>query len=253
MDYTKRNISNTTKFGGSVSKLREEENMSAKISLLTKAIEALKLKGSRSLHAIFREEPMEACRIFHEIGHTTSECKSLFQVLNVPEEQVFAFNQYRSNNSSYSNNYNPNMRNHPYFSYKSDNVLNPPPPRNNYSSPSSSSKPPLEDVLGTFMQNQSEQNQKFESMFRRLDEEMRETKSHVTRLTDALSGIERGKLPSQTQPNPNNQSLKVVNKDKLEEVKVMTILRSGKEIDKNAHLVTKISNDTSLEGKKNEI
>ena len=103
------------------------------------------------------------------------------------------------------------------------------------------------------MQNQSEQNQKFESMFTRLDEEMRETKIHVTRLTDALSGTERGKLPSQTQPNPNNQSLKVVNKDKLEEVKAVTILRSGKEIDKNAHLVTKISNDTSLEGKKNEI
>ena len=136
-------MSNTTKFGGSVFKLREEENMSAKISLLTKAIEALKLKGSRSVHAIFREEPMEACRIFHEIGHTTSECKSLFQVLNVPEEQVFAFNQYRSSNSSYSNNYNPNMRNHTYLSNKSDNVLHPPPPRNNYSSPSSSSKPPI--------------------------------------------------------------------------------------------------------------
>ena len=37
--------------------------MSTKISLLTKEIEALKLKGSRGVNSVFREEPMEACRI----------------------------------------------------------------------------------------------------------------------------------------------------------------------------------------------
>ena len=110
-----------------------------------------------------------------------------------------AFNQYRPNNASYSNNYNPNMRNHPYLSYsylgyKSDNVLNPPPPRNNFVPSSSSSKPPLEDVLGTFMQKQSEQNQRFETMFTRMDEEVRETKNHLAKLTNALSATEKGKL-----------------------------------------------------------
>jgi hypothetical protein len=69
-------------------------------------------------------------------------------------------------------------------------------------------------------------------MFTRINEEMRETKSHVARLTNALSRTERGKLPSQTLPNPNNQSLKVANTDKFEEVKFVTILRSGKEIGK---------------------
>jgi hypothetical protein len=63
---------------------------------------------------------------------------------------------------------------------------------------------------------------------------MRETKSQVARFTEALSRTERGKLPSQTQPNPNNQSTKVVNIDKFEEVKSITILRSGKEIGKDA-------------------
>ena len=105
------------------------------------------------------------------------------------------------------------MQNHPYLSYKSDNVLNPPTPRNfnspdassssSSSSPSSSSRPSLEDALSTFIQRQSEQNQKFESMITRLDEEVSETKSHITRLTNSLSGIERGKLPSQTQPIPS--------------------------------------------------
>uniref|UniRef100_A0A2N9ET94 RNA-directed DNA polymerase n=1 Tax=Fagus sylvatica TaxID=28930 RepID=A0A2N9ET94_FAGSY len=230
LDSTDRNRSCATTSGGSIFKLREEDNLSAKISFLTKEIEALKLKGSRGVNAVYREEPMEACRICQELDHTTSDCKSLPQFLNVPEEQVCAFNQYRPNNASYSNNYNPNMRNHPYLSYKSDNVLNPPPPRNNFVPSSSSSRPPLEDVLGTFMQKQSEQNQRFETMFTRMDEEVRETKNHLAKLTNALSATEKGKLPSQTQPNPNNQSVKIVSKDNHEECKTVTILRSGKAI-----------------------
>ncbi|XP_075655308.1 uncharacterized protein LOC142625560 [Castanea sativa] len=145
------------------------------------------------------------------------------------------------------------MRNHPYLSYKSDNVLNPPAPRN-FNSPhaSSSSRPSLEDALSTFIQRQCEQNQKFESMFTRLDEEVRETKSHITRLTNSLSGTERGKLPSQTQPNPINQNLKIGSKDKHDEVKVVTTLRSGKEIDKSAPLITKKSKETPVEEEKVE-
>jgi hypothetical protein len=148
---------------------------------------------------LFTERPMEACRIYQELYHTTSDYKSLPQFLNVLEEHVCAFNQYRPNNASYSNNYNPNMRNHPYLSYKSDNVLNPPPPKNNFvPSLSSSSRPPLEDVLATFMQKQSEQNQRFETMFTRMDEEVRKTKNHLAKLTNALSATEKGKLTSQT-------------------------------------------------------
>ena len=80
-------------------------------------------------------------------------------------------------------------------------------------------------------------------MFTRLDKEVRETKSHITRLTNSLSGTKRGKFPFQTQANPINQNLKIGFKDKHDEVKVVTILRSGKEIDKNAPLITKKSKD----------
>ena len=44
LDSIDRNRSSTTTSGGSVFRLREKDNMSAKISLLTKEIEALKLK-----------------------------------------------------------------------------------------------------------------------------------------------------------------------------------------------------------------
>ena len=63
LDSTDRSRSSTTTFGSSVFKLREEDNMSAKISLLTKEIEALKLKGSRGVNVVYREDPMEECRI----------------------------------------------------------------------------------------------------------------------------------------------------------------------------------------------
>jgi hypothetical protein len=250
LDSTDRNRSSTTTSGGSTFKLRKEDNLSAKISLLTKEIEALKLKRSRDVNVVYKEEPMEACRIFQEIDHTTSDCKSLSQFLNVLEEQVCAFNQYWPNNYSYLNNYNPNMRNHPYLSYKSDNVLNPTPPRNNFVS-SSSSRPSLEDVLSTFMHKQSEKNQSFKTMFTRMDEEVRETKNHLAKLTNALTGTKKGKLPSQTQPNPNNQSLKIVSKDNHEECKAITILKSakviGEEIEKGIPKAKEKSKETQAE------
>ena len=49
MDSIDRTRSNTITSSGSVFKLREDDNMSAKISMLTKEIEALKMKGSKNV------------------------------------------------------------------------------------------------------------------------------------------------------------------------------------------------------------
>ena len=49
MDSTDRTRTNTTTSSGNIFKLREDDNMSAKISMLTKEIEALKMKGSKML------------------------------------------------------------------------------------------------------------------------------------------------------------------------------------------------------------
>ena len=74
-------------------------------------------------------------------------------------------------------------------------------------------------------------------MFTMLNEEVRETKSHITRLTNSLSGTEKRKLSSQTQPNLIHQNLKIGSKDKHKEVKFVTTLRSGRETDKSVPLV----------------
>ena len=67
MVSTDRTRTNTITSSGSAFKLREDGNMSTKISMLTKKIEALKMKGSKSVRATFREDPMEVCKICHEI------------------------------------------------------------------------------------------------------------------------------------------------------------------------------------------
>ena len=81
MDSTDKTRTNTTTSSGSVFKLREDDNMSAKISMPTKEIEALKMKGSKNVSAVFREDPMEVCKICHEINHATNECASLSSFL----------------------------------------------------------------------------------------------------------------------------------------------------------------------------
>ena len=94
MDSTDRTRTNATTSSESVFKLKEDDNMSAKISMLTKEIETLKMKGSKNVSAVFREDLIEVCKIYHEINHATNECASLSSFLNVPEEQVHAFNSY---------------------------------------------------------------------------------------------------------------------------------------------------------------
>uniref|UniRef100_A0A2N9FER7 Uncharacterized protein n=1 Tax=Fagus sylvatica TaxID=28930 RepID=A0A2N9FER7_FAGSY len=83
LNSTDRNRSSTTTSGGSVFRLREEVNMSAKIGLLIKEIKTLKLKESRGVNAVYREEPMEACRICQEIDHTTCAFKVNLPLLHI--------------------------------------------------------------------------------------------------------------------------------------------------------------------------
>ena len=54
LDSTNRTRTNTTTSSGSVFKLRGDDNMSAKLNMLTKEIEALKMKRSKSVSATFR-------------------------------------------------------------------------------------------------------------------------------------------------------------------------------------------------------
>ena len=69
----------------------------------------------------------------------------------------------------------------------------------------------------------------------------------MAKLTNTLSGTEKGKLPSQTQLNQNNRSLKIVSKDNHEKCKAVTILRSDKELRKEIEKGIPKANEKSKE------
>ncbi|GFY92961.1 hypothetical protein Acr_08g0013570 [Actinidia rufa] len=104
-----------------------------------------------------------------------------------------------------------------------------PPPQaqsNTYQPPHKRS---LEDTLQQFIQSQGGVNS-------RVDKTLDDIKSQLTLLTQALTLTEKGKLPAQPQPNPSRHvhSAEISNQPSSghEQVQAITVLRSGKTIDK---------------------
>ncbi|GFZ06119.1 hypothetical protein Acr_18g0002890 [Actinidia rufa] len=90
-------------------------------------------------------------------------------------------------------------------------------------------KKSLEDTLQQFIQSQGRVNSWVDKMFD-------DIKSQLTLLTQVLTLTGKGKLPAQPQPNPSRlvHSAKILNQPSSghEQVQAITILRSGKTIDK---------------------
>ena len=89
-------------------------------------------------------------------------------------------------------------------------------------------KKSLEDTLQQFMQTQSTINNQN-------SQAINDIRSTLTKLTTSMSTIEKGKFPSQPQPNPQGQFC--VNdcssfENKISQAKSITTLRSGKIIEK---------------------
>ena len=166
-------------------------------------------------------------------------------------------------NSPYGNTYNPNWRNHPNLSWK------PKPPtyapqgaqqqfiststQQQFSSTSAQQQQPptsspveqailnLSKVVGIFVEEQKvlnvQTNQKIEtlesSLNKKLDSMHYELQSSISRLSNQQQGPEKGKFPSQTQQNPRGMHEIGFASDpnaRIDEVKAVVTLRSGKEL-----------------------
>ncbi|CAH9121562.1 unnamed protein product [Cuscuta epithymum] len=131
----------------------------------------------------------------------------------VPEggfEQAHMMNSYNHGprNDPFSNSYNPGWRNHPNFSWSNTQQSNQPPPLQK--------KPALEDTLQTFMQICTQNQQANEQRFQRTEASLRKLEVQVGQIAESLQGHVQGKLPSH-----------------IEEAKAVTVLRSGKIIEKD--------------------
>ena len=153
-------------------------------------------------------------------------------------------------NAPYGNTYNLNWRNHPNLSWKpKPHAYAPPGAQQQFGSTSAQQQQPppsspveqailnLSKVVGTFVEEQKvlnvQTNQKIEAVESSLKKKLDSMHSKISRLSNQQQGSEKGKFPSQTQQNPKgvHEIGSASNPNaRIDEVKAVVTLRSGKEL-----------------------
>lgn len=132
-------------------------HVNAKVDSLTNKIESLIVTPAATVAATTSN-----CELYGTLVHNTPECHLL---AGIPSDQV----NYSQGNS-YSNTYNPGWRNHPNFSYKSNNMLFAPNPtpfvppgyqKGAVVDPQAPKKSNLKLMMENFITTQSQQNKEF--------------------------------------------------------------------------------------------
>ncbi|XP_073265902.1 uncharacterized protein [Populus alba] len=222
---------------GGMHNLREDHDLQAKFASLARKVEALELKKSGQLKSV----QDIVCQICETNEHATNDCPTLPSFKECLHEQAHALNSFqRPNHNPYSQTYNPGWRNHPNFSWKSDNnnTQTSQPPfqahhnfQNSYGYAPPYAPPPrrnFEESLHAFIEKQ-------ETINTQLAQSMTDFKDALAKLTSALSFQEKGKFPSQPQQNPKGQynaNASSSGSQHMDQVKSVITLRSGKVIEK---------------------
>ena len=119
----------STPTGGGIHHLRENDDLQAKITNLTRKLEAIKLKKVNEVTSVPQVPSVpsgprveEPCIIFNDPTHSTINCPNLPQVKGAIQiEQANALNYQRKPfNSPYSETYNPGWGKHPNFSWRNE-------------------------------------------------------------------------------------------------------------------------------------
>lgn len=210
--------------------LSADDDLRAKLTLLSRKVDAIELKKVNEVQVIPRVP--KKCGI----GHLTNECPSIPAFKEVLLDQSNVVNLIsKSFAGPYSNTYNPGWRNHPNFGWRNDqsatSVPAIPEPQQYAPQPAPTQKRGLEEIvqlmantLQQFMQGQATINNQNSHA-------INEMRSTLTNLTTTLSIQKKGKFPAQPKPNPQAQAQQVQaasDCSNLKPVKVITTLRSGK-------------------------
>ena len=146
------------------------------------------------------------CDLCGSFGHLMQSCSS-------PHEQICAFQAYKNN--PFSNTYNPGYKDHPYFSWRSNNVQNPqqapshaPQQQMARFQPSGSSHPP-----GFSRPQQHNDIHELKNMMVQMQKNMEAMQTHNKHLETQIAQIAQstaqrqpGHLPSQAAPPPQQSS-----------------------------------------------
>jgi hypothetical protein len=226
--------------------LRDDDDLRAKMSTLSRKLEALEMKKVHQVDVALPTEQL--CGICALTGHPTGECPTIPAFKEVLLEQsnvVSNFNKPYSN--PYSETYNPGWRNHPNFSWRNTQPIpmnqqqgSQPPPQGPpaYQPYQPPQKRSLEDTLNQFMHSQMNYNnsstQAFTDFKTQTTRSFDDLKNHIQKLTQSMATHEKGKFPAQPKP-PQGQfpvGNPAITETAQDQAQVVTTLRNGKVIDK---------------------
>ena len=247
---------------GGMYALTDEMEMKVRLSTLARKVEELEGKQLHEVHAV-TDNPAQSntCTNFQPPAHQTEQCSLTLAVKDLMSECANTVGQFKpqQSNASYENTYNSNWRNHPNFAWRP----NPPPyvppgAKPQFGSPSQSQQPPpsspveqailnLSKVVGNFVEEQkginvqlaqridtveNTLNKKIDGLESNLKQKMDNLQYSITNINKLLEVQERGRFPSQTLPNPKGiHEVGSSNNSRMDEVKSIITLRSGKEVD----------------------
>ena len=208
--------------------------------------------------------PSQPCFNCQSSSHQGEHCPISPLVRDLMVENANVVGQNRPpTDAQYGNTYNPNWKNHPNLAWKPKPLVYVPPgayQQQQYGSTSQQQQPPtsspveqaimnLSKVVGNFIEEQktinAQINQRIEkvesSMDKRIDglhkslnKKIDTMQSSISSLNNQPQVLEKGRLPSQTLPNPrgvHEQSFPSKPAKRMDEVQAIITLRSGKEID----------------------
>lgn len=185
-----------------------------KLDVITKMLETLMQAQSQFTHATL--SPCERCGLAR---HDNQDCQVGNPWAKQVEEANHVSNSNRNQNDPYSSTYNPGRRNHPNFSWggqqkrQNPNVYKPPHLQNQWQK-QEERKPYIHDTMAKFIE--------------KTDDRFKTLETQISSLVTLMSQRAQGSLPTQTEPNPK------------EETKAITF-RSGKELNEEANKEERVS------------
>ena len=265
--------------------ITEDKEMKAKLSTLTKRLEDLEMRNHHEVRAVSEASmPNHPCFIFQSIEHQGEHYPTVSSVRDMMAEHANVVGQYKPpTNAPYGNTYNLNWRNHTNLSWKpKPPPYVPPAAQQKQCGPSSQPQPPpssspveqaimnLSKVVGNFVEEQKAVNaqanqridtvegtlnKKLENLQSKISQKFNNLQYSISRLTNQQQVEVKGKFPSQTQPNP--RGVHEVNSSnepnpRMDEVKAIITLRSGKELKQPIPKPTEIGQEVK-EAKPDEV
>ena len=206
--------------------------MDKKIDMIIKAMASNSMLGQTS---------KEVCAICSHTNHTTECCP--MSSFTDQEHANYVGNTFPKQNNPYSNTYNPGWRNHPNFSWGSNQnnqnnqgnqqqyqgqQRNYQHPQNNFSQ-NSAQKPPEDEfksLVTQFIQSSQANFQQHSQAITNTQQSLAKLEAQMGQIANALSKREDGKFPSQTEINPkNHEHLKAITTITKEPEKVYRRMR----------------------------